>query len=610
LQAVFLAAGMGRRLGDYTKEVTKGMVKVNGKMILEMALDALVSKVDRVIIVTGYQADKLKRYFKNEYKGLKIKYIHNPYYETTNNIYSLWLAADEIEKDDTILLESDIVFEKNLIDLLLEYKSDSGIIAVVSKFQDFMDGTVALLDTCGNITAFVDKEHFQWVYKEKYYKTVNIYKISKEFFKKHYRPFLEAYIKSQGYSAYYEQVLSIITGIKNIKIKALVIDDLKWYEIDTPEDLFIASVLFADEEEKYSMLKKMYGGYWRFPRLKDYCYLVNPYFPTDNFIEEVKNSMKKLITSYPSGRKMIKLLASKVFGVKEDYITVSNGAAELIRYLPEVILGTVGVIYPTFEEYPERFTNIKEFTIESEGFRYNREQVESFLKQVDSIVLINPDNPSGNFINMGDMKDILKYAKELGKIVIVDESFADFADPELRFTLIDNEILEEYENLIVIKSISKSYGVPGIRLGVMATSNKKIIAELEKSLPIWNINSFGEFFLQIISKYSKSYKIACDMIAEERRRFIEELNKIPYIKAYPSQANFVLCKLSGISSTELAVNLIKYDVLIKDCFGKRGISNREYIRLSIRTKNENNILLETLRKCCKGRIKNEVAGSI
>lgn len=610
MQAVFLAAGMGKRLGEYTKEVTKGMVKINGKMILERALDALVSKVDRIVIVTGYQADKLKEHFKNEYKGLKIKYIHNPYYETTNNIYSLWLAADELEKDDTILLESDIVFEERLIDLILENKNDDGVVAVVSKFQDFMDGTVALVDNYGNITAFIDKEHFQWANKGEYYKTVNIYRISKEFFKKHYRPFLDAYIKSQGYSAYYEQVLSIITGIKNIKIKALIIDNLKWYEVDTPEDLFIAEVLFAKEREKYSMLKKTYGGYWRFPSLKDYCYLVNPYFPTDRFMEEVKNSMKKLITSYPSGRSMMKLLASKVFGVKEDYITVSNGAAETIKYLPEAATGTIGVIYPTFEEYPEKFPKIKEFIIKSEGFRYGKGEILDFLNQVDGIVLINPDNPSGNFINKSDIMEIIEHAKNLGKIVIVDESFADFTDPKVKFTLIDNDVLERYENLVVVKSISKSYGVPGIRLGIMTTSNRQIMRKVEKKLPIWNINSFGEFFLQIINKYSKDYEIACNMISEERDRFIVELNKIPYIKAYPSQANFVLCELDGITSTELAEKLIKSDIFIKDCYGKRGINSRKYIRLSIRTRKENDILLKALKDVIREAKKDEVKRSI
>lgn len=141
--------------------------------------------------------------------------------------------------------------------------------------------------------------------------------------------------------------------------------------------------------------------------------------------------------------------------------------------------------------------------------------------------------------------------------IVFDESFIDFAEKEIRYTLLNEEILNEFDNLIVVKSISKSYGVPGLRLGVLASCNSEYISLIKKTNAIWNINSFGEYYLQIYEKYSKTYSATCDSIAEERSRFIKELSKIKNLHVFPSQANFVLCRLDGNNrSDKLAVNLL------------------------------------------------------
>ena len=597
LQAVILAAGMGKRLGKYTKEVTKGMVRVVGKTLLEHALDSLVEKVDRVILVVGYKAEKVKEFLGNSYKGLTISYIDNPHYETTNNIYSLWLAAEEMKKDDTLLLESDVIFEREVIERLV--KTDGEAVAVIHKFEDWMDGTVVILDDYGNIASFLDKSAIVWENSANYYKTVNIYKFSKEFFSKYYFPFLKAYVESNGYSSYYEVVLSLIAGLKNIKIKPLIIDGLKWYEIDTPEDLWSANVIFSDLDEKYELLKKSYGGYWRFPSLKDFCYLVNPYFPSESFLSRMKKIFENLITSYPSGRERIKHLLSEMFGVSHEMITAGNGASEIIKVLSEVIKGSFGMMIPTFEEYPNRIKNIITRKPENDGFRYSEKDVIEFFEDVDNIVLINPDNPSGNFINREGILNILDSISGSGKSLILDESFVDFADPDKRFTMIVEDVLMKYPNLIVVKSISKSYGVPGIRLGVVATSNANLLRKVEENMPIWNINSFAEYFLQKMEPYKDEYKLACDLISKEREFLINELSKVEGIRVYPSQANFVLCRVEN--SQEIALKLLANDIFIKDCYGKLGIDKPKYIRLSIRNREDNKKLIESIKSVLEGK---------
>ncbi len=592
MQAVVLAAGMGRRLGKYTREVTKGMVRVAGKTLIERALDSLLGKVDKVIMVVGYKAEKLKKSLGSSYKGLKITYIDNPQYETTNNIYSLWLASEEMKKDDTLLLESDVIFEKEVMDRLVE--SDGEAVAVVHKLEDWMDGTVVLIDDYGNITSFLDKSAVVWENSANYYKTVNIYKFSKEFFSKYYFPFLRAYVESSGYSSYYEVVLSLIVGLKNINIKPLIIDGLKWYEIDTPEDLWAANVIFSNLDERYELLKKSYGGYWRFPNLKDFCYLVNPYFPSEGLLSRMRKNFEKLITSYPSGRERIKQLLSEVFSVDQRFITAGNGASELIKIISDVLDGSFGMLVPTFEEYPNRIRNMLTKEVENDGFRYSELDVLELFKEVDNVVLVNPDNPSGNFIDKSGMEEILESIKNTRKRLILDESFVDFAEPDKRFTMIDEKTLVRYPNLVVIKSISKSYGVPGIRLGVMATSDEMLLKEMETNMPIWNINSFAEYFLQKIGSYKDDYSSACDLIVKERNFLIDELSKIEGVEVFPSQANFVLCRVEN--SKEVALRLLKRGIFIKDCYGKLGIDEPKYIRISVRNREDNEKLIKSIKE--------------
>src|SRR5690606_17459698 len=127
-------------------------------------------------------------------------------------------------------------------------------------------------------------------------------------------------------------------------------------------------------------------------------------------------------------------------------------------------------------------------------------------------------------------------------VFIVDESFVDFADEE-NSSLLDEEVLKAYPNLIVVKSISKSFGVPGLRLGILASYDKDMIDFLKKDVAIWNINSFGEFYLQIFEKYKKDYEEAMKKFKDIRRDYIEKLSSIKNLRVIPSQANFVMCEV-------------------------------------------------------------------
>ncbi|MCF0197632.1 MAG: aminotransferase class I/II-fold pyridoxal phosphate-dependent enzyme, partial [Bacteroidaceae bacterium] len=391
---------------------------------------------------------------------------------------------------------------------------------LVAKYEAWMDGTMVKLDEEDNIINFVPKKEFRYEDVDLYYKTVNIYKFSKEFCIHRYIPFLNAYVAALGNNEYYEEVLRAITIINISELKAKSVGNLPWYEIDDVQDMDLAETLFAGEDEKLGKYMRRYGGYWRFENMLDFCYLVNPYFPPKRMRDEIRANFDNLLMDYPSGMSVNSLLAGKYFNIKSDYVVVGNGAAELIKSLMENQQGRIGMIYPTFEEYPHRRAeaDIVRFTPDEEDFSYSAQDLMDYFedKDISQLLLVNPDNPSGNFVPVTDVLRLADWCLSHDIQLIVDESFVDFCDDWENSSLLHNDVLSAHPNLVVVKSISKSYGVPGLRLGVLASNDVALINRMKKDVAIWNINSFAEFYMQIFNKYEADYRLACRRFVTER----------------------------------------------------------------------------------------------
>lgn len=599
MQAIILAAGMGKRLKNLTQNNTKCMVEVNGVTLIDRMLHQIEKcNVSRIVIVVGYEGEKLINYINTLNISTPILYVKNEIYNKTNNIYSLALAKEYLCEEDTLLFESDLIFEDSVLEKLLKDSRES--LALVDKYESWMDGTCVKLAEDDTIEAFVPGAKHKFEDRNEYYKTVNIYKFGKEFSRNYYVPFLDAYSKALGNNEYYEQVLRVITMLDEPVIKAKRLEGEAWYEIDDIQDLDIASSIFMpDAEEKVGLLQSRYGGYWRYPKLIDFSYLVNPYFPPQKMIEELKANFEKLLTQYPSGMRVNSLLASKNFDVPQNNIVVGNGAAELIKALMEKLDGTTGIIKPTFEEYPNRYdeTNTIVFEPCTEDFSYSAKDVINYFGtvKINNLILINPDNPSGNYIPKKDVMRLIEWTKDNDIKFVVDESFVDFADEE-GSSLIETEILLDNPHLFVMKSISKSYGVPGLRLGVLASGNRRYIDEIKNNVAIWNINSFAEFYMQIEEKYKKDYYLGLVKFKDERKRFEKELKKVPNIKVISSQANYIMVEfLGGYSAKKITETLLfKYGLFIKDLTSKLEKSGREFVRIAIRNTEDNNRIIESL----------------
>lgn len=577
------------------------MVKVNGRRLVEYALDALIqARVERIVVVVGHGADEVRAFLGKQQGGIPIHYVTNPAYAETNNIYSLLLARDYLEQDDTLLLESDVIFEP---DILLECVAHAAPnVAVVAAYEPWMDGTVTVLDESQRVIRIVSKREFARADSASYFKTVNLYKLSREFSRCRFMPFLAAYVSVEGRGDYYEDVLRALVYMGADELVALPVGERLWYEIDDAQDLDIASDVFAPDAQRFERLQRRYGGFWRFPRLKDFTYLVNPFFPSARFSEALADVAPRLATMYPSGMKVQRSLAAGLLRCEADQIVVGNGAAELIGALLAEIEGPIGVPVPTFEEYlrPSGAVLLESRPGEPAAFDHDLDDLARACRErsLGALALVNPNNPTGQVFSRDGLLALLTDFQSRGTQLILDESFIDFVDGCPGRTLLDAETLARYPNLVIVRSLGKSHGIAGLRLGVLASGDRALIERVAARLPIWNINALAEWFLQTAGRYEPDYWAACRQVAQARARLVNDLASLPALRPTvsggESGGNFVLCEvLPPWSATSLCQQLLRDRwMLVKDCSGKAGLDAGQYVRIAVRSEPENAALIQ------------------
>ena len=355
------------------------------------------------------------------------------------------------------------------------------------------------------------------------------------------------------------------------------------------------------QSQEVSHLSSLYGGYWN-KNVLDFCYMTNRYFPPRRMIEDLQARLPELIGSYPSTNWFLSSLLAEQVGLSHNELVVGNGASELINAVVSRFVHRLAVPVPTFDEFVNRANILgREVRAFKPSQRFDLD-IDAFIEHVrstgsDSALLIRPNNPTGSYLSKSDLVYFLDRMRSLN-LVLVDESFLDFVDAEPDPSALD--LIGKYPNLLVLKSLSKNCGVPGIRLGYAATGNAERLAALRSDLPIWSINSFAQYFLEEMGDYKWEYTESCRRVRQATRKLVRRLEGVPFLFSYPTQGNFVLCSvLYGFTGEELTARLFEDSrILVNDCGSKDGLEGN-FIRIACRTEEDNDRLVEALRRVGK-----------
>ncbi len=591
MKALILAAGFGNRMRPLTNTVHKTLLSINGEAIIDRIVSGLLENgITRAVVVTGYRVDDLVSHLEASFPDVEFEFVHNPRYQETNNIYSMALAFEQIEIDDDILLiESDLIFTPEVIKRAIN--SPHANVALVSPYMTGLDGTVVQLS--GDKVVAIYPPH---LHDEKFdlfdkYKTLNIYRFSKEFCANEFKKLLVYYAKVIDENCYYELILGILIYMQRQDIYCEIIANDQWAEVDDPNDLMGAEFSF-NRDNRLELLEVSFGGYWNFDVL-DFCFIRNMYFPPKSMVSEIKNNLPYLIENYGSKQNVLNRKLSYVLQCNPERLLLLNGASQAYPILRTMLEGKrVLIPDPTFGEYPRIFSKATTYG-DRVGIRLY--EVEAKLEDADVLVVVNPNNPSGSLVPTQWIVGLADKHPE--KLFIVDESFIDFSDqPSLLADLEESPM----NNVLIIKSMSKSYGVPGVRLGFVYTCDKNLLATVAREVPIWNMNSVAEFYLEILLKNKASLARSVEQTKKDRAEFSEGLRALDFFdEVYPSGGDYILVRAAD--DGQKSSNLVKYllaveSIYIKEVTDKMADGSKRYFRIAVRLPAENARLLDAIRR--------------
>lgn len=388
----------------------------------------------------------------------------------------------------------------------------------------------------------------------------------------------------------------------------------------TPAEKKIAAKLAAIKKRSSShspspaMLAEVKGASVR----HDFCFLSNPH-ATDLFLKHWKkdfgntDKLRKLVELYPSQNPALAEKVGKMIGVSPETVFVGNGATEVIQAVLQNLVRvrlsqSRGSMTPTKLLVPvPTFSPYLEFA--PKGVRVTQHQLrkendfqlepKALIAQVaeekpDAVVIINPNNPNGGFVTANDLHVLLRQLRRV-ETVIVDESFIHFTARRLQSVA---PLVKKFPNLVVIKSLSKDFGIAGLRLGYGVMSEKRVSALLQRGY-LWNVSGFGEYFLNLLNNktFLKQYEQARLHAIGERDDFFNELSKLRGLRVYPSKANsFLIELLDGSTAHDLMVRLlVRHGIYVRTCYDKVGLKG-EFIRIASRTAKENKKLVQALKE--------------
>ncbi len=590
MKALILAAGFGNRMRPLTNNIHKTLLVVDGQTIIDRIVAGLLdNRISNIVVVTGYRAEELTGHLTRTFPQATFEFVHNERYAETNNIYSMALAFEQIALDDDVLLiESDLICAPDVITRAIY--SEHANVALVSPYVTGLDGTV--VQVSGDRITSIYPPHLQ---DEQFnlfdkFKTLNIYKFSKEFCATDFKRLLVHYAKVIDDNCYYELILGILIYMQRQEIFCEIIDNDKWAEVDDPNDLAGAEFAF-NRASRLSILEDSFGGYWNYDVL-DFCFIRNMHFPPESVISEIKNNLPFLLHNYGSKQAVLNRKLSYVLQCDESRLLALNGASQVYPSLGRLLAGKrVLLPEPTFGEYPRVFPDHDTYP-DCVGI-----DVAGLERQLDGIqvcVIVNPNNPTGTVVPTEWLIGLVDRHPQT--LFIVDESFIDFSGQR---SIIEHLEQAPRANVLVIKSLSKTHGVPGMRLGFVYTCDVALRAALAADVPIWNMNSLAEFYMEILLKNKGALGRSFRQTILDREECAAALKTLPCLdEVFPSGADFLLVRAAPNrpAMATLVDGLLAHEsIYIKDVSAKLADPGRLYFRFAVRLPAENARLVDAIR---------------
>lgn len=360
----------------------------------------------------------------------------------------------------------------------------------------------------------------------------------------------------------------------------------------------MAQFNYKTQTEKYEFISTQHGGYYRHNFI-DHAYLYNLYFPPKAVFATLKEKIHDIVLNYPMAQNALAELIGNIINQPTERIVVGNGAAEIIKILSGHLAKKIIVPVPSFNEYvnaaPEG--HVVEFPLEFPSFQLDVDKFadEAIKVGADIAVVVTPNNPTSMLVPKADLIRLAQKLEKHDCMVIIDESFLDFAEGNEKISL--EQEIQNYPNMAILKSMSKAYGICGLRIGYLLTANSVFADAVRNGIHIWNINGFAEEFLRILPAYKQEFIDSCKKVKIDRDNFYKKLSAIPNMTVFKPDANFIFCRLpdNALSGPEVTKRLfVKHNIYIKDSQGKTQPEADRYIRIASRTEEENCKLVDAL----------------
>lgn len=594
MQALILAAGAYQRISALTGGVHKALLPMAGETILSRMVDELLRVgVESITVVTGHARDQITRYLHATYPGVPFRFVHNDRYARTNNVVSLSVALEALAPDDDLLLaECDVLVDEGVLSRLVDHPGTN--VALVERFRTGMDGTVVTVAD-GVVTDVVPRESqdrdFDYASA---YKTLNLYRFSASFAHGVLRPLAHCYAHDIDPLAYYETVLRVICNDPEQAIAAAVVADERWIEIDDPNDVTRACFRF-EPDRRAELLDVTRGGYWNFDLL-DFAMMRNAYFPSEPMLGMMRHALPELISNYGSTQRVLNEKLAHVLSCRAERLQVLHGATQAYPILRRLWEGrSVAVPDPTFGEYTRVFPGATGYA-DVPGIGWG--DLDDVATAHEVVVVVNPNNPTGSTTPTADLHDLAR--RHPGTDFLVDESFQAFTAERPLLDLLEAEPLA---NVVVLTSLSKALGSPGLRLGYLYSAHEPVVDAVGAEVPIWNLGAPAEFLVELLLKFRGDLTRSFAQTIADREQFAVALSRLDVVAdVYPSGGNFLLVRLTGRHGDRAAavrLRLLEERIDVKDVTD-RFPDGLPRLRVAVRLPAENEILVRALARAGAG----------